>query len=1050
MKGAECLLIRLDNNGVSGMITLAFLAALAAIFATVLAMEVTDGDGVRLHRPAGLIHWLTGGNWPAKIGGALMIVGVGALLRYALINIELPPQVKLGAGVFLALALGFASTFVPEGPAKRPVSLALGGAAFGVAYLTAYSAFGLFHYLSNPVGLALLGITSAAAGVYAVTRGAQSLAVLSMIGAFLAPAFSISDPGPQVLYGYYAGASLLTLVMVTLRGWRPLIHLSFLFTLAGGLFFAWTSKYYEPDHAAVMLPMLLLLVAIHVAMPICENRGGLRRWVERLDVAYLLALPIVSAVLALAIAPNRMYLSTELIALAAIWAVASAVLAALRRNGTAAHAVIAAALILLGIAARFRDLPWELIGLALAVGALWVASLRRPLGRIHDVLAGVAVLFGALHILGSLANPSTAATFDPGPLIERIIAAALLIAAGAICRRIRQALDTLLLAVGILWAFFAVGAELVRLELAALSLVVHWFFLLVAGSLWIPGRKVRFADQNVVVLTLLILATAVWSALHASELASWISMAGASVALIGMALRPLGEADEDPQGERFGAALMAPVVTAIWAFRAGTLAGLPQVTFFSLACGAAVALIILAVARLIKDERASWLENTANVFATGFAVVLAGATLLYIVRDPFAVTLELLCAAGLALHTVIRRQLGQSVELQASVCMIGIALLIQANLMRMLGPVGTMNIGDVLALEWSAIVSLLWAVVGCVLTIWSRKVLSRVLWICGATLLVGAAVKLLLFDFGSLGQLANILAVIAAGAVFLLVGWLAPMPPSRPHSASDEPDVRPAAPTRTPRVSSQPSGSSSAMAHDAPRPVNPWMVAGVITAGAILAFHGSHFLGSYRRLAHARVERLQAPAAPPPVAAADLPIAAPVVPDAKRTSEVASEPPPATAVVPEPPAAASPAASDPGTYKRPPIVDEHGVRTYSDYTYERPAHDEEIQSSPSSRPPPIPREKEEGIDQLVREGRLRPATASDVSRWRAATGSTRVPDFRAAGYGYNEPIPRYYVVVREMTYPDGLYGAHAVTFIIPRGVPRPFGKPGHSTVLEVP
>jgi hypothetical protein len=126
------------------------------------------------------------------------------------------------------------------------------------------------------------------------------------------------------------------------------------------------------------------------------------------------------------------------------------------------------------------------------------------------------------------------------------------------------------------------------------------------------------------------------------------------------------------------------------------------------------------------------------------------------------------------------------------------------------------------------------------------------------------------------------------------------------------------------------------------------------------------------------------------------------------------------------------------------------VRTYSDYTYERPAHDEEIQSSPSSRPPPIPREKEEGIDQLVREGRLRPATASDVSRWRAATGSTRVPDFRAAGYGYNEPIPRYYVVVREMTYPDGLYGAHAVTFIIPRGVPRPFGKPGHSTVLEVP
>src|SRR5262245_38782892 len=141
------------------MTTLAFLAALAAIFTVVLAMEVTDGDSLRLHRPAGLIAWLTGGNWPAKIGGALIIVGVGALLRYAAINIDLPPQVKLGAGIVIALALGLASTFVPEGAAKRPVSLALGGAAFGVAYLTAYSAFGLFHYVSNPTGLALLGIT---------------------------------------------------------------------------------------------------------------------------------------------------------------------------------------------------------------------------------------------------------------------------------------------------------------------------------------------------------------------------------------------------------------------------------------------------------------------------------------------------------------------------------------------------------------------------------------------------------------------------------------------------------------------------------------------------------------------------------------------------------------------------------------------------------------------------------------------------------------------------------------------------------------------------
>src|SRR4051794_14914625 len=264
------------------MMTLAFLGAVAAILVLVLAVEVDDRSSLRIQRPTGLITWITSGNWPAKVGGALVIVGVGALLRFALIEIDVPPVAKLVAGIVIAVGLGLGSILVGAGPARRAVSLALGGAAFGVAYLTAYSAFGLFNYLSNPAGLALLGITSVGAGVFAVTRGALSLAVLSMIGAFLAPAFAVNDPGPEVVYGYYAGASLLTLVMVAVRGWRPLIHLSFLFTLAGGVFFAWTSSYYTPQHSDVMLPMLLLLTAVHVAMPIFERSPPGALWIERL------------------------------------------------------------------------------------------------------------------------------------------------------------------------------------------------------------------------------------------------------------------------------------------------------------------------------------------------------------------------------------------------------------------------------------------------------------------------------------------------------------------------------------------------------------------------------------------------------------------------------------------------------------------------------------------------------------------------------------------------------------------------------------------------
>ena len=87
----------------------------------------------------------------------------------------------------------------------------------------------------------------------------------------------------------------------------------------------------------------------------------------------------------------------------------------------------------------------------------------------------------------------------------------------------------------------------------------------------------------------------------------------------------------------------------------------------------------------------------------------------------------------------------------------------------------------------------------------------------GAAFLVGAAIKLLLLDFGSLGQLANILAVIAAGGVFLLVGWLAPMPPARGSDEKAEPDPpRPAGPVpASPGKSGAPAAQHAPQAADA-------------------------------------------------------------------------------------------------------------------------------------------------------------------------------------------------------------------------------------------
>jgi uncharacterized membrane protein len=218
---------------------LAFSCGVSVLFALVLICEGGAGTDEAL-RPLGLLRWLLSGNWTAKLGALLLTIGSGALLRYLMLHLSYPPALKILSGVGLAALFGIAGAMLAVRPRRRAISLALTGASLAVAYLTAYSAYAFFHYVADPQALGLLFIVAAVATAVAIGRRALSIAVLGMAGAYLAPAFALHAAGPVQVYGYYAVASLVTLAMVRLRGWRPLIHLSFLFTLGGAVFFAWT------------------------------------------------------------------------------------------------------------------------------------------------------------------------------------------------------------------------------------------------------------------------------------------------------------------------------------------------------------------------------------------------------------------------------------------------------------------------------------------------------------------------------------------------------------------------------------------------------------------------------------------------------------------------------------------------------------------------------------------------------------------------------------------------------------------------------------------
>jgi uncharacterized membrane protein len=763
------------------MVALVFLLVITAMFAAVLALE--GGDGRFARRPAGLLSWIASGNWPAKIGGGLMIVGVGALLRYAAIHFEVPAGYKLSFGVAAVALLGLASSFTTRDPRRRAVSLALGGAAFGVAYLTAYSAYALFGYLPNLQGLGLLALTAIGAGVFAVTRSAQSLAVLSMVGAFIAPAFAVHDPGPQVVYGYYVAVSALVLLMVAVRGWRPLIHLSFLFTLAGGAFFAWTADYFSAANGRVLLPLIAMLVAVHVAMPLFERRWTRGRVVQSLDTLYLLSLPVVASLTALAIAPSRAALSAELWWFAVTWLAAAGWLFLRKREGMATHAIIGLLLAGLGLVARFNELPWELIALAIAVAALTLSAQRPESPRLQGILAGLVLLLSAVHVLGASPPGIGTTLFWNGPFLERLVGATLMIVAARALIRMHHRLDTLMLTVGIGWATFTVGAEVARLELVSAWLLVHWVFAAAAFAFFLFGARLPRSRNLAGPLVFALGVSAVFAQFGTRGDLAWVSALVAGAGMLAIALRPVAS-EEGSEPSRLLGAIGAPIVTALWmACYVNTSDLLDAHWQFSVSIGVATAIVVLLAGAAARLRSARWINEASDTFAVGMALVLAVSTLFDIERSSSAVGLELLCVVMLGVLAAWNGRLVRIGEWLLPAFVIGVALLLQANLLRWLGPAGDLNAFDVFDMGWRALITLLWASIGAALTLNARRVGSRVQWSAGATFLVGAAIKFVLVDFGSLGQLANILAVIAAGGMFLLVGWLAPMPPARPHEA---------------------------------------------------------------------------------------------------------------------------------------------------------------------------------------------------------------------------------------------------------------------------
>ena len=760
--------------------TIPFMFFTLFLFVSLFFYETQRDSSQPQIKQMGLWSWISSGNWPAKVGAGLLILGIGALLRYALIHINTPPSLKLGSGFVISALLAGVAYTLRNRPKRRAIRLSLGGAAAGIAYLTAYSAYSFFGYINGIQALTLLGLVALATGYFAVSSRALSVAILAMTGAYVAPAFALQTPGPLEVYSYYTAVSVLVLVMVTLRGWRGLIHLSFLFTLAGALFMGWTARLYQPEYYSTMQPFLLAITALHLAMPLVERKQVKSTWLSRFDLGYFLALPAASFVLTLFIAPRLQVegvLGVALLGL--VWALAAALLKFLKRGEALPHGLVAAVLLAAAVVCRLEDVPWLLLGLGLSVALLAIAPHLGMQKENQKPICGLILLMGFLNFAVSIQEPSFGRIFLNALFAERMFIALALGAAAWLSRQRKIDMASIIgwLAAG--WTVLMIALELQRLHIDFMPQLVYGLLLCIAVGMAFVARRKPLAPALSILLSIAVAGCGWWAAFDFPGSVTYLFLLLTPAALLFLVGCLAADRADDHPGAEFILGLL-PLILIPWA-----LAATQPASVGTLFLGAS---IVVAAVLLSALAARTWLPNSvklnAIILPLYFGVLslgLLGVTTLHIEQNIWAILFECLTLIFMVRYTLTQHQSSREPSVAfGTVTVVAVSLVLQAMLLRWLGPDRVLTVMDLKHMHLPAAVSLLWAIFGAGLAWWGGQSKSRPLWSAGAALLVLAAIKLVLFDFGSLGQLGNILSMIAAGLVFMGVAWFAPLPPKNP------------------------------------------------------------------------------------------------------------------------------------------------------------------------------------------------------------------------------------------------------------------------------
>lgn len=762
---------------------------------------------------ASFVTWLKAGNPLARIGIVILFFGAAFLAKYAADNSLFPIELR-----FITLAIGAFGLLIVGWRLKdkRAVyaELLQGGGIAGL-YLTVFAATKLYHLLPMSLAFGLMVVIALAAAILAVGQNALSLAVIGTAGGFLAPILVSTGSGNYVaLFSYYAILNLGVFAVAWFRTWRVLNWLGFIFTFTiTGL---WRVNGYEAGDLFNADAFLILFFLMYVGVSIlnCVRQPpDLKGYISG---SLVFGLPIVAFALHASMVARIEYaMAWSAFALGVFYLLLGIVL---YRTGRDSFRLLVEAFAALGVIFGSLAIPlafdtrttaamWAVEG----AGLLWLGvrqerKLARAFGALLQVAAGLGYLIGLRSY------------YEAQPIINSAYLGSVMISLAGICtgywlyrNRERQAryeagADVVFTLWAVAWWLYGGLGDINRFADNTAYGAVLGFVALTVGLLAWLGVKRDWRLPLIIATYLPAIATvfglllsgrfahpfAQWGAL------GWVLLFGAQLATL-----KLGETRE-VHGLGWFHAGFCWALTLIIAWEASwQIAGVTTGVWEQLPWGVVPALIVAWLSRQRLQPRwpVAAHERAYRMYACGPIVVAVAAWILIInlsstgdstwlpylpLLNPLDVSVAL-CFASLAMWWISldeqQRALWQF-DLRAPLAIVaGLGFLwLNAVLIRSLhhnfgAPITTYGISHSTLVQAS--LSIFWGILGFSAMTLAARQHWRYVWMVGAALMIVVVAKLFLVDLSKVGTIARIASFLTVGALLLVTGYLAPLPPRK-------------------------------------------------------------------------------------------------------------------------------------------------------------------------------------------------------------------------------------------------------------------------------